>query len=169
MSLPAWLRERVGAPGARGMTGGPSIAHVFGWVLVLLFVVEGVTGAALAAFVAGPSGSVRTFEIDSALAAWARHNLAGDRNATVIEGDAVTSAPRWRGASKVVATFAVEAIPPAWLDALPDGGLLVAPVGRGAGERAPERDQRLVLAAKRGGVATLSDHGAVRYVRNRSR
>jgi protein-L-isoaspartate(D-aspartate) O-methyltransferase len=124
-------------------------------------------GAALAAFVAGPSGWVRTFEIDSALAAWATRNLADERNATVIEGDAVTSAPRWGGASKVVATFAVDALPPAWLDALPEGGQLVAPVGRGAGAR--DRDQRLVLAAKRGGVVTLSDHGAVRYVRNRSR
>jgi protein-L-isoaspartate(D-aspartate) O-methyltransferase len=126
-------------------------------------------GAALASFVVGPSGSVRTFEIDPTLARWATRNLAGERNVTVTEGDAMTSAARWGGATKVVATFAVDAIPPPWLAALPEGGLLVAPVGGAAGERGRDRDQRLVLAAKRGGVVTLSDHGAVRYVKNRSR
>jgi protein-L-isoaspartate(D-aspartate) O-methyltransferase len=126
-------------------------------------------GAALAAFIVGPSGSVRSFEIDPALASWATRNLSGERNVSVVQGDAMTSAPGWGGATKVVATFALEAIPPAWLDALPEGGLLVAPVGRGGGERSRDRDQRLVLAAKRRGRVTLTDHGAVRYVKNRSR
>jgi protein-L-isoaspartate(D-aspartate) O-methyltransferase len=120
-------------------------------------------GAALAAFIVGRPGRVVTFEIDPVLVAWARRTLSGERNVTVAEGDAITSAPRWEGAKKVVATFAVAAIPPAWLAALPEGGALVAPVGL------PDREQRLVLVTKRGGVVTQSDHGAVRYVKNRSR
>jgi ubiquinol-cytochrome c reductase cytochrome b subunit len=50
--LRAWLLERVPAGGgARAMlAGGPSFAYVFGWVLVLLLVVEAITGTALAAF-----------------------------------------------------------------------------------------------------------------------
>jgi protein-L-isoaspartate(D-aspartate) O-methyltransferase len=120
-------------------------------------------GAALAAFVVGPGGRVRTFEIDPALAAWARRTLSGEPNVTVVEADAIESAPRWRGAKKVVATFALESLPAAWLEALPEGGMLVAPVGDRDG------DQRLVLATKRAGVVVESDHGAVRYVKNRSR
>jgi len=48
----AWLRERVpGLPREPAMMpNGASFAHVFGWVLVMLLVVEAATGAALAAF-----------------------------------------------------------------------------------------------------------------------
>jgi ubiquinol-cytochrome c reductase cytochrome b subunit len=46
----AWFRERIGKPGDGLIEGGPSFAHVFGWVLVLLLAVEALTGAALAAF-----------------------------------------------------------------------------------------------------------------------
>lgn len=52
MKLREYLRERIGG-GARPavvITGGPSLAYVFGWVLVLLLLIEAVTGAALAAF-----------------------------------------------------------------------------------------------------------------------
>jgi protein-L-isoaspartate(D-aspartate) O-methyltransferase len=60
-------------------------------------------------------------------------------------------------------TFAVERIPAPWLDALPEGGALVAPIG------GPDQDQRLVLAVKKGGAIVQTEHGAVRYVKNRSR
>jgi protein-L-isoaspartate O-methyltransferase len=53
-------------------------------------------------------------------------------------------------------------MPAAWIDALPEGGRLVAPVG------ARDRDQRLVLAARQHGRIVESEHGAVRYVKNRS-
>ena len=49
-----WLRERANVskePGA-DLRGGPSLAYVFGWVLVMLLGVEAVTGTALAAFYA---------------------------------------------------------------------------------------------------------------------
>ncbi len=121
-------------------------------------------GAALAAFIVGREGRVTSFEIDPALAAWSRQVLAGagERNVTVIEGDAVESAAQWRDAKKVVVTFAVRDLPGVWLDALPEGGMLVAPVGP------RDRDQRLVLATKRRGRVVQTDHGAVRYVKNRS-
>lgn len=52
MTLRDWLRERVGrADGPAGtVPGKPSFAYVLGWALVMLLVVEAVTGAALAAF-----------------------------------------------------------------------------------------------------------------------
>jgi protein-L-isoaspartate(D-aspartate) O-methyltransferase len=119
-------------------------------------------GASLAGFVVGGAGSVLTFEIDESLAEWATHNLAGEPNVRVVHGDAMISAPKWGTAKKVVAMFAVSSMPAAWIDALPEGGRLVAPVG------ARDRDQRLVLAARQHGRIVESEHGAVRYVKNRS-
>ena len=120
-------------------------------------------GAALAACIVGTEGRVLTFEIDPTLVEWSRETLRGEANVTVTEADAVTSAPLWGGARKVVTTFAVESLPEAWLGALPEGGRLVAPVGAG-----DEREQRLVLVERRRGVLFETDHGAVRYVKNRS-
>lgn len=119
-------------------------------------------GASLAGFVVGGAGLVLTFEIDESLAEWATHNLAGEPNVRVVHGDAMISAPKWGTAKKVVAMFAVSSMPAAWIDALPEGGRLVAPVG------ARDRDQRLVLAARQHGRIVESEHGAVRYVKNRS-
>ncbi|HEX4449107.1 MAG TPA: hypothetical protein VH044_20350 [Polyangiaceae bacterium] len=122
-------------------------------------------GAALAAFIVGPRGHVLTVEIDPVLVAWARRTLSAEPAVTVFEGDAVTSAQTLmhrpgRGATKVVVTFGIATWPEAWLDALPDGGKIVAPVG--------DADQRLVLAVRKQGRIVQTDHGAVRYVRNRS-
>ncbi|MGH7296134.1 MAG: protein-L-isoaspartate O-methyltransferase family protein [Polyangiaceae bacterium] len=119
-------------------------------------------GAALAAWITGPEGRVVTFEIDAALSAWARGTLADQPTVTVHHGDAMISAPRWGDARKVVATFAVASLPAPWVDALPEHGRLVAPVG------AREGDQRLVLVRREGGRVIETDHGAVRYVKNRS-
>lgn len=119
-------------------------------------------GAALAAFIVGPRGRVVSFEIDPALARWAERTLADQPNVSVVQGDAVASAPRWGDAKKVVVTFAVESLPSEWLSALPEGGRLVAPVG------GRDRDQTLVLVRRQGGQLVRSEHGAVRYVKNRS-
>jgi protein-L-isoaspartate(D-aspartate) O-methyltransferase len=119
-------------------------------------------GAALAAFIVGPEGRVLTFEIDADLAAYARERLAREANIVSFHGDAIESAGSWNGAKKAVATFAVDELPEAWLRALPEGGMLVAPVG------SRDRDQRLVLATRRRGRIVQTDHGAVRYVKNRS-
>lgn len=117
-------------------------------------------GAALASFIVGPQGRVVTFEIDPVLAQWARQTLRAEPHVNVVDGDATSSAQSWRGARKVVVTFAIAALPRVWLDALPDDGKLVAPVGEG--------EQRLVLVERLRGALVKSDHGAVRYVKNRS-
>jgi protein-L-isoaspartate(D-aspartate) O-methyltransferase len=119
-------------------------------------------GAALASYIVGPAGRIVSCEIDPDLAAWAKATLAGTPNVEVHCRDALASTDLWGGATKVVVTFAVESLPPAWLDRLPEGGLLVAPVG------SPEKEQRLVLATKRLGRIIETEHGAVRYVKNRS-
>jgi protein-L-isoaspartate(D-aspartate) O-methyltransferase len=119
-------------------------------------------GAALASYVVGPEGRVVTVEIDAALAARARELLAGNDNVLVLHADAIAAALERRGFTKIIATFAVTAIPPAWQDALPEGGILVAPVG------APDEVQRLLKITRTGGALVTTDHGAVRYVANRS-
>lgn len=50
MNLRAWIIERIGGRGEPATVPGPSFAYVLGWTLVILFVVEAVTGAALASF-----------------------------------------------------------------------------------------------------------------------
>jgi protein-L-isoaspartate(D-aspartate) O-methyltransferase len=117
-------------------------------------------GAALAAFIVGPAGRVVTVEIDPALAVWSRRTLGDLPNVEAREGDAVATASTLPPAPKVVVTFAVDALPAAWLGALPEGGSLVAPVGG--------REQKLVLATRRHGTVAQTTHASVRYVKNRS-
>src|SRR5439155_26447132 len=51
MNLASWWKTRTQAePRAGAISGGPSFAYVFGWTLLLLIVVEAITGTALAAF-----------------------------------------------------------------------------------------------------------------------
>jgi protein-L-isoaspartate(D-aspartate) O-methyltransferase len=119
-------------------------------------------GAALGAFIVGKSGHVSTFEIDRGLVRWAQRLLDDQPAVALHHHDAVTSASRWGEGRKVAVTFALAALPAAWLAALPEGGRLVAPVGAG------ESDQRLVLYRREQGRVVETDHGAVRYVRNRS-
>jgi len=119
-------------------------------------------GAALASFVIGPRGHVLTIEIDDALARLTRARLAKLMNVIAVHGDAIGSTALWGKASKVVCTFAVDELPRVWLDALPNGGLLVAPVGP------REREQQLVRVVREGDSLRVTHHGGVRYVKNRS-
>ncbi len=119
-------------------------------------------GAALAAHVVGPAGRVVTMEIDAELAARAQELLGGAANVLAIRADATIAETVHVGASKIIATFAVETIPQRWLDDLPDGGVLVAPVG-GAREV-----QRLIRVTRNAERLVSTEHGAVRYVANRS-
>jgi len=119
-------------------------------------------GAALASFIVGERGRVLTFEIDPELATWAKRTLEELPNVRVVEGDAMASPPHWEGVKRIAVAFAVDHLPGAWLDAIPEGGRLAAPVGP------PGSDQRLVLAVRRRGRIVETDHGAVRYVSNRS-
>lgn len=120
-------------------------------------------GAALAANVVGPSGRVVTIEIDPILATRAASLLARIPNVVVFEHDAVNSVACWERANKIVCTFAVEAIPRSWLEAVDEGAVLVAPVGHPS-----DTDQRLVRVTRTGGELVWREHYAVRYVRNRS-
>lgn len=119
-------------------------------------------GAALASAIVGASGFARTVEIDPGLATCARQLLAHLPNVEVQQGDGMDVA-RWLAqANKVSVTFAVRQIPAAWRNALAERAVLVAPVGQ------PGCDQRLVRVERAGGELLAADHGAVRYVSNRS-
>ncbi len=119
-------------------------------------------GAALASRVVAPSGSVVSIEIDEALAARARRLLAGTPHVEIVTGDAGQLLASWAGFDRITVTFAIDEIPHSWLDAIPECGRMVAPVGR-------EYGQRLLRVDRSGGELSWSDHGAVRYVRNRGR
>jgi protein-L-isoaspartate(D-aspartate) O-methyltransferase len=118
-------------------------------------------GAALAAHIVGDEGHVLTIEIEKGLAGAARMLLEETRNVEVCEADAVTCASLFSGAKRVVCTFAIDVIPDTWIAALGPGGVLVAPVGP------PQRDQRLLRVERTDRGARVTDHGGVRYVRNR--
>jgi protein-L-isoaspartate(D-aspartate) O-methyltransferase len=118
-------------------------------------------GAALGAAVVGARGRVLAIELMEPLVEVARERLRGCANVEVACADAHDVA-RWRGASKVNVGFALERIPPAWLDALAEGGVLVAPVREGA-------QQVLARVEKRaGGSFATTSLGPVRFVPDRS-
>ena len=119
-------------------------------------------GAALASYIVGDRGHVTTIEIDPPLYERARTLLARVPNILAVHDDAEHSTRRWGAATKIVVTFAIDRLPEAWLTAIPEGGLLVAPVG------ARDRDQQLTRVERRGGTLVMSEHGSVRYVKNRS-
>ncbi len=119
-------------------------------------------GAALASHIVGERGRVTTIEISADLAQRARLLLASYPNVVVQHADAMLSTAGWGDARRVVCTFAVEALPDAWLASLPRGGVLVAPVGTPSGR------QRLVRVVMTADGPHVTDHGAVRYVPNRS-
>lgn len=118
-------------------------------------------GAAVAATIVGANGRVRTFEIDEALASLAHELLLPYPNATATHGDA-HDVERWRGARKVSVAFAIERIPPAWIDALAPGGALVAPVIGPHGQTLTRVDKSL------SGTVTERALTRVLYVRDRS-
>lgn len=118
-------------------------------------------GAALASVIVGHQGSVLTCEIDPILAEKATYLLRSYPNVTVVCANAMAPTDKWKNASKVVATFAVNRLPKEWLALLPIGGILVAPVGN-------ESAQHLVRAIRSPDGVHFSEHGSVRYVRNRS-
>lgn len=116
-------------------------------------------GAAIAAAVVGLGGRVVTIEIDPELARAAQANLEAAANVEVVQASA-HDVDRWRGARKVYAAFAQPAVPQAWIDALAEGGTLVAPVGRGS-------DQALLRIVRSAGGVVTERLGAVCYVADR--
>jgi protein-L-isoaspartate(D-aspartate) O-methyltransferase len=116
-------------------------------------------GAAIAARIVGPRGRVTTFEIDPALAAQARRNLARRRTVRVLCGDGLRPArlPRF---NKALFTCAIRQVPRICLARLPEQGRLLAPLLVGeAGD-----DQALTLFTRIEGRLVTTRHGPVRYV-----
>jgi len=121
-------------------------------------------GTALLAHLVGPSGRVAGLEVDPKLAERASALLgAAEGVATVQAGDALDpSAWPLVRPSKVTVGFALDALPAAWIDALPEGAVVVAPVRDDAGE-----GQRLVRAVVRGGQWETEWFDRVLYVPTR--
>ena len=117
-------------------------------------------GAALAAEVVGPRGSVLSIELDPSMRERAQDNLAGYGHARYLIGSAHDTA-LWATASKVYVSFALPLLPVAWADALEEGGRLVVPIQT-------ERHQMLTLYWKVNGELRRSDLRSVRYVPDRS-
>ncbi len=117
-------------------------------------------GAALACEIVGPTGSVLTLELDPALSEQARDLLGAYPQARVLHASA-HEVESWRGAARIYAGFAVERLPEAWLDALPEGGVLVAPVG-------PLSDQKLMRYQRDAAGLKSEALGPVRYVPDRA-
>ncbi len=117
-------------------------------------------GAALAAEVVGETGRVLSIEMVAELAELAKKNLKSYPHAQAIQASA-HDVDRWRGATKVWCGFALQKIPDTWLNALADGGVLVAPIG-GAGA------QRLTRFVRSGDRFESTPLEPVRYVLDRA-
>ncbi|MCX4688207.1 methyltransferase domain-containing protein [Kitasatospora purpeofusca] len=86
--------------------------------------------AALAAWRAGP-GRVVSTEIDPGLAAFAQERLAAaGLDVETLTADATTAAPGGGPFDRVIATYAVERVPWAWIEATGPSGRIVYPWGR---------------------------------------
>ncbi len=119
-------------------------------------------GAALAAHIVGSRGAVLTIEIDAHLANVARTLLADLPNVIAMAGDATRASGFFAEYNKIAAAFSVDPLPDAWTAALAPNAMLVAPVGK--------TTQKLLRVARGAhGQLTVTEHGAVRYVPNRSR
>jgi protein-L-isoaspartate(D-aspartate) O-methyltransferase len=82
--------------------------------------------SAIIATVVGPEGHVTAYEVDRELAARAAQTLAAWPNVKVIAGSGAANLPRDFDA--IYFNAGVSHIAPEWLDALADGGRLVAPL-----------------------------------------
>jgi protein-L-isoaspartate(D-aspartate) O-methyltransferase len=106
------------------------------------------------------AGEIYTIEIVAPLAEVARARLArlGYSNVEVRTGDGYRGWPEKAPFARILVTAAPDTMPQALLDQLADGGILVAPVGRGSSV------QRLLRYRKSEGRIQTEDLGAVRFV-----
>jgi protein-L-isoaspartate(D-aspartate) O-methyltransferase len=95
--------------------------------------------AALLAHLTAPGGHITTVDVDLDTTVAARRHLeaAGFPGVDVICADGREGWPPAAPYDRIIATAAIESIPPAWRRQLNDGGIIVAPVG-------DSRDQRSV-------------------------
>jgi len=116
-------------------------------------------GAALAARVIGDRGTVVSYEVLPELAALAEQNLRDRKNVTIVCGDGL--APQQLPPfNKVLFTCAVPQVISTYVDALPEGGRLLAPIIAGS----PDAQQVLTRYVRVGGRLRVTRHGHVRYV-----
>ena len=89
-----------------------------------------------------PHGKIFTVERHAKLASFAKKNIEkmGIKNVTIIHGDGNLGLPQESPFDRIIITAACKNIPPALLEQLKLGGLLLAPVG--------EKFQSLVLVKK---------------------
>lgn len=72
--------------------------------------------------------AVTTVELDPTLAAQAERNLKAVGHAPeVVRGDAATGWPAGAPYERIIATFSVDRVPPAWLEQTEPGGTIVTP------------------------------------------
>ncbi len=116
-------------------------------------------GAALAAYVVGETGQVRTVEAEPSLAGRAKRWLASLPQVQVEQAQR-DFANLADGFTKVLFTFALTEPPRDLLDRLPVGAVVVAPLGHG--EQVLTRWQRDPTGWR------VSQHGPVRYVSDRN-
>jgi protein-L-isoaspartate(D-aspartate) O-methyltransferase len=116
-------------------------------------------GAAVASRIVGPAGHVTSYEIIEQLAQQAAENLADRTNVTVVAGSGLTDID-FPPFNKAVFGCAVSMVPQQLIDALPEGGRIVAPL-----QTADSDDQTLTCLIRHDGKIRESTHGAVRYVR----
>lgn len=86
--------------------------------------------AAMLAELAGPSGQVTTVDIDPEVTERAQHGLttAGYDHVTVLCADAEHGVAAHAPYDRIVVTVGTWDIPPAWLDQLADGGMVIVPL-----------------------------------------
>ena len=120
-------------------------------------------GAALAAHVVGPEGSVTTVEADPHLARNSARNLANVPNVTVVHDDGLGRPDLLATHGRCWLTFSIAHLPGVLLEALQEGAVLVAPVG------SVGTDQRFLRYVRRGREVLMDDLGAVRFVPSRPR
>lgn len=118
-------------------------------------------GAAVGAAIVGEAGRVLAVEIVPALTEVARARLGHLPQVRIEAGDA-HEIERWRGATKVNVGFAIDAVPTAWVEALADGGVLVAPVREGKTQRLLRIERTLE------GDVRMTALGEVRFVADRA-
>jgi protein-L-isoaspartate(D-aspartate) O-methyltransferase len=113
-----------------------------------------------AAILAHLAATVVSIERYRTLAEAARARLAalGLNNVTVLVGDGANGAPSLAPFDRIIVTAAARQVPPALLQQLADGGVLVAPIGAAGGI------QSLIRFAKHGDKIEQREFMAVRFV-----